>query len=107
MEKSTIQLAYSLSKLINKHGGIFLLLHEKLQAGWKENLKNLSEHALPLGTSEKPIQTKAIEVYRLDGRKDSFFWDKGLCKGHKKRCKGHLQGPPIWQIELGARAPEK
>ena len=33
-------------------GGIFRLLHEKLQAGWKENLKNLSEHALLLGTSE-------------------------------------------------------
>ena len=39
-------------ELINKQGGIFHLLHEKLQAGWKENLKNLSEHALLLGTSE-------------------------------------------------------
>ena len=42
--------------------------------------------------------------YRLDGRKGSFFWGKGLCKGHEKRCKGHVQGPQIWQIELGARA---
>ena len=31
---------------------MFCLLHEKLQTGWKENLKNLSEHALLLGTSE-------------------------------------------------------
>ena len=37
---------------INEQGGIFRLLHEKLLAGWKENLKNLSEHALLLGTSE-------------------------------------------------------
>ena len=43
-------------------------------------------------------------TYRLDGRKGSFFWGKGLCKGHEKRCKGHVQGPQIWQIELGARA---
>ena len=41
-----------LSKLIKEQGGIFHLLHEKLRAGWKENLKNLSEHALLLGTSE-------------------------------------------------------
>ena len=41
-----------LSKLINEQRGIFRLLHEKLQAGWKENLTNLSEHALLLGTSE-------------------------------------------------------
>ena len=44
--------AFLLSKLINEQGGIFCLLHEKLQAGWKENLKNLSKHALLLGTSE-------------------------------------------------------
>ena len=44
--------AFLLSKLVNKQGGIFCLLHEKLQTGWKENLKNLSEHALLLGTSE-------------------------------------------------------
>ena len=36
-------LAYLLSKLINEQRGIFLLLHEKLRAGWKENLKNLSK----------------------------------------------------------------
>ena len=41
-----------LSELINEQSGIFRLLHEKLRAGWKENLKNLSEHALLLGTSE-------------------------------------------------------
>ena len=51
-EKSGTLLAYLLSKLISKQGGIFRLLHEKLRAGWKENLKNLSEHALLLGTSE-------------------------------------------------------
>ena len=52
LEESATLLAYLLSKLINKQSGIFRLLHEKLQAGWKENLKNLSEHALLLGTSE-------------------------------------------------------
>ena len=52
LEKSATLLAYLLSKLINEQGGILRLLHEKLQAGWKENLKNLSEHALLLGTSE-------------------------------------------------------
>ena len=44
--KSATLLAYFLSKLINEQGGIFHLLHEKLQAGWKKNLKNLSKHAL-------------------------------------------------------------
>ena len=39
-------------KLINEQGGTLCLLPEKLRAGWKENLKNLSEHALLLGTSE-------------------------------------------------------
>ena len=52
MEKSATLLAYLLSKLINEQGEFFCLLHEKLRAGWKENLKNLSEHALLLGTSE-------------------------------------------------------
>ena len=52
LEKNAILLAYLLSKLINEQGGTFCLLHEKLRAGWKENLKNLSEHALLLGTSE-------------------------------------------------------
>ena len=52
LEKSATLLAYLLSKLINEQSGIFHLLHEKLRAGWKENLKNLSEHALLLGTSE-------------------------------------------------------
>ena len=28
-------------------------------------------------------------LYRLDSRKGSFFWGKGLCKGH-------LQGPQVW-----------
>ena len=40
------------SELINQWGGIFPLLHKKLRTGWKENLKNLSKHALLLGTSE-------------------------------------------------------
>ena len=52
LEKNASLLAYLLSKSINEQGGIFSLLHEKLQAGWNENLKNLSEHALLLGTSE-------------------------------------------------------
>ena len=52
LEKSATLLAYLLSKLINKQGGVFHLLHKKLQAEWKENLKNLSEYALLLGTSE-------------------------------------------------------
>ena len=51
-EKSAKLLAYLLSKSINEQGGIFRLLHEKLQAGCFSNLKNLSEHALLLGTSE-------------------------------------------------------
>ena len=42
LEKSATLLAYLLSKLINEQGGIFRLLHEKLRAGWKENLKNLT-----------------------------------------------------------------
>ena len=52
MEKSATLHAYLLSKLINEQLGIFRLFHEKLQAGGKENLKNRSEHALLLGTSE-------------------------------------------------------
>ena len=51
-EKKITQPSFLLCKLINEQGGIFGLLHEKLQTGWKENLKNLSEHALLLGTSE-------------------------------------------------------
>ena len=51
LEKSATLLAYLLSKLINKQGRMFRLLHEKLRAGWKENLKNLGKQAL-LGTSE-------------------------------------------------------
>ena len=50
--KNSILPAFLLSKLINEQGGIFRLLHEKLRTGWKENLKNLSEHALLLRTSE-------------------------------------------------------
>ena len=52
LEKSASLLTYLLSKLINEQGRIFCLLHEKLRAGWKKNLKNLSEHSLLLGTSE-------------------------------------------------------
>ena len=44
--------AFLLSKVINEQGGIFCLLHEKLRAGWKENLNNLSKHALLSGTIE-------------------------------------------------------
>ena len=52
MGKNSTLPAFLLSKLINDQGGIFCLLHGKLRAGWKENLENLSEHALLLGTSE-------------------------------------------------------
>ena len=52
LEKNSVLPAFLLSKLIIEQVGIFRLLHEKLRAGWKENLKNLSEHALLLGTSE-------------------------------------------------------
>ena len=52
LEKDSTLSTFLLSKLINELGGICCLLHEKLQAGWKENLKNISEHALILGTSE-------------------------------------------------------
>ena len=52
LEKSATLLAYLFSKLTNVQGGIFHLLHEKSQAGWKENLKNLREHALLLRISE-------------------------------------------------------
>ena len=52
LEKSAKLLAYLLSKLINEQGGIFRLLHEKVRAVLKENLQNLSKHALLLGTSE-------------------------------------------------------
>ena len=44
LEKKSIPACFLLSKLINKQGGIFHFLHEKLRAGWKESLKNLSEH---------------------------------------------------------------
>ena len=50
-EKNSTLPALLLSKLINKHGSFFLL-HEKLRAEWKENLKNLSKRALLLGISE-------------------------------------------------------
>jgi hypothetical protein len=52
LEESATLLAFLLSKLINEQSGIFRLLQEKLRSGWKENLKNLIEHALLLGTSE-------------------------------------------------------
>ena len=44
--------AFLLSKVINEQGRFFCLLHGKLRAGWKENLKNLIKHALLLGISE-------------------------------------------------------
>ena len=52
LEKSSNLPAFLLSKLINERGEIFCLLHGKLRAGWKENLKNISKHSLLLGTSE-------------------------------------------------------
>ena len=75
----------------------------------------LNEHTVnhifqyPNGEAVHPViknfeDFQKIQNYCLDGRKGSFFWGKGLCKGHEKRCKGHVQGPQIWQIELGARA---
>ena len=52
LKKNANLLTYLLSKSINEQGGIFRLLHKKLRAGWKENLKNFSKHALLLRTSE-------------------------------------------------------
>ena len=51
-ERFATLLVYLLSKSINEYGGIFSLLHEKLQVWWKVNPKKLSEHARLLGTSE-------------------------------------------------------
>jgi hypothetical protein len=45
LEKNASLLAY-LPSIIYEQGVIFRLLHEKLQAGWKENLKERSEHPL-------------------------------------------------------------
>ena len=50
-EQGATLLVYLLSHTL-KSWWIFCLLQKKLRAGWKENLKNLSEHALLLGTSE-------------------------------------------------------
>ena len=50
LEKNATLPAYLLCKSINEQGGIFCLLHEKLKAGRNGNLKNLSKHALLLGT---------------------------------------------------------
>ena len=52
LEKNSSLPAFLLSKLINEQGGIFCLLHGKLQSGWKKSLKNLSEHSILLGSSE-------------------------------------------------------
>ena len=52
-KRAVLEKNFTLSaKLINKQGGIFRFLHENLQTGGKENLKNLSEHAVLLETSE-------------------------------------------------------
>ena len=42
---------------------MFRLLHEKLRAGWKENLKYLSKHALLLGTSEYDENYHSMKAY--------------------------------------------
>ena len=68
MGKSATLLAYLLSKLTSEQGGIFRLL--QLQAGWKENLKNLSEHALLFGTSEL---ADGFTLSALKNSKKSFF----------------------------------
>ena len=47
-----LRIQSTLKSLIDEQVGIFRLLHEKLRSGWKENLKNLSKHAVLLGTSE-------------------------------------------------------
>ena len=52
LEKNASLLAHLLSKSINEQGGIFRLVHKKLRVGWRENLQNLSEHALLLGIPE-------------------------------------------------------
>ena len=47
--------------MINEQGG-------KLRAGWEENLKNLSEHALLLGTSEYNHKTTIWVSGRIKGK---------------------------------------
>ena len=60
-EQGATLLVYLLSHTL-KSGCFFCLLHKKLRAGWRENLKNLSEHALLLGTSEyvNSISTRGV-----------------------------------------------
>ena len=57
-EKNVTLLAYLLSKSINEQGGIFRLLLEKLRAWWKD----LSKHALLLGTSEYSKMTTVLFI---------------------------------------------
>jgi hypothetical protein len=56
-------------------------LREKLRAGWKENLKKLSEHALLLGNSEYAV----IKKMARNGRKTAVwsvanFGDQSLAR---------------------------
>ena len=44
-------------------------MREKLRAGWKENLKKLSEHALLLGNSEYAV----IKKMARNGRKTAVW----------------------------------
>ena len=46
--------------------GFFRLLHEKLQAGWKENLKNINEQALLLKFVFSEKATKIDEIFTVD-----------------------------------------
>ena len=76
LEKKSILSAFLLSKLINEQGGIFCLLHEKLRAGCKENLKNLSKHALLLGTSEYICNSKKTRLFLVA----NIYWSKSQGK---------------------------
>ena len=49
---------------------------------------NVSQHQKTKKWLDRQNLAFLNDTYRLDGPKGSFFWGKGLCKGHEKRCKG-------------------
>ena len=80
LEKNDTLLAYLLSKSINEEGGIFRLLYEKLQAGWKENLKNFRVIIMRLFTrfdNEFLIfYKKNSNFHEFSDQSEWFFWRK-------------------------------
>ena len=58
----------SISSAEQNYFSIFAMrypVHEKLPAGWKQNLKNLSEHALLLWTSEYSAKSLCSLLYTI------------------------------------------